>query len=111
MASLTRHDPSGHYHIVFRHGGRQYRRSLGAVDEATARGMQGRIEETLSLLRLGRIAIPPVADPADWIISDGRRTGRAPAAKAAAGSATISSSPRAWADPRSAVSSRARRSK
>ena len=60
MASLTWHESSKAYHIVFRHDGRQYRRSLGALDEATARGVQGRIEETLSLVRLGRISVPPV---------------------------------------------------
>src|SRR6185312_15177465 len=89
MASLTWHASSKAYHVVFRHDGRQYRRSLGPIDEATARGVQGRIEETLSLLRLGRIAVPPGVDAGGWIVSDGRRTGRAPAAAAAAKSATI----------------------
>src|SRR6185312_1304897 len=90
MASLTWHASSKAYHVVFRHDGRQYRRSLGSIDEATARGMQGRIEETLSLLRLGRITVPPGADAGDWIVSDGRRTGRrAAAAKAAAAPVTI----------------------
>ncbi len=89
MASLSWHESSKAYHVVFRHEGRQYRRSLGSVNEATARGVQGRIEETLSLLRLGRIAVPPGADAGDWIVSDGRRTGKKPAAGAAAAPATI----------------------
>jgi integrase len=89
VASLKWHESSRAYHIVFRHDGRQYRRSLGPIDEATARGMQGRIEETLSLLRLGRIVVPPGADAGDWIVSDGRRTGRRAAAKAAASPVTI----------------------
>jgi integrase len=89
LASVKRHASSGAFHVVFRHDGRQYRRSLGLIDEATARGVQGRIDETLSLLRLGRIAVPPGVDAGDWIVTDGRRTGRAPAAGAAASKATI----------------------
>src|SRR4051794_12572807 len=92
MASIEFDPPSGYYRVVFRYGRMRFKRSLKVKDEASASAIRGRVEETLSDLRRGRLVMPPDADPGTFILSDGK-LGRKPAAIAhpASASATIGS--------------------
>jgi integrase len=67
------------YRIRFRYAGREYKRSLKTDQAREAHAMRGRIEETILLLERGRLEMPANADPAEFILSDGRR-GTKPAA-------------------------------
>src|SRR3954447_19815715 len=77
MASIKL-DPagSGFYRIQFRYGGRQFNKSLKIRSEQEAAAIAGRVEETLALLRRGRLSIPEGADVGSFILSDGKLTGR-----------------------------------
>lgn len=72
MASLRRDPESGNFFIRFRHLGRSFNRSLKTPHEAEAQAIRGRIEETILLLERGRIEMPDDADPAQFILSDGK---------------------------------------
>ena len=78
MAWLEFDDAAERYRIRFRFDGRQYKRSLKTADGREARAMLGRIEETILLIERGRITLPENADPATFILSDGKRTGEKP---------------------------------
>ncbi len=66
-------DPlSQHYRVRFRYAGKQYKRSLRTTDSREARGLKGRVEETILLLERGRLEMPEGADPATFILSDGK---------------------------------------
>jgi hypothetical protein len=73
MASLFFDEASEHFFVRFRYGGRSFKRSLGTGNEKLARAQASRVEETLIFLKNGRLTIPPHADPAAFIISDGRK--------------------------------------
>jgi hypothetical protein len=73
MASLLFDRESKHFFVRFRYGGRSFKRSLGTGNEKLARAQAGRIEETLLLLRHGRLSVPPGGDPIAYILSDGRK--------------------------------------
>ncbi len=72
MASLRQDSRNGRYHVLFRYGGRQFRRSLNTTQQREAKAIRGRIEETLALLQRGRLEMPIDADPALFILSDGK---------------------------------------
>jgi integrase len=72
MASLLFDQDSKTFYVRFRYGGRSFKRSLDTVNQKLARGQVARVEEMLLLLRRGRLAIPPAADPAVYILSDGK---------------------------------------
>ena len=72
MASLLFDDKWQSFYVRFRYGGRSFKRSLGTANQKLARGQVARVEEMLLLLRRGRLTIPPAADPAAYILSDGR---------------------------------------
>ena len=72
MASIAVDRGSGFFRIVFWYGGKQYRRSLKVKDERRAEAIRGRVEETLAFIQLGRLTIPPDADPGTFILSDGK---------------------------------------
>jgi len=86
MATLHQ-NTSGNWLIRFRFAGRQYYRSLETSEEKQARGVKAQVEETLGLLRRGRLTLPDGAGPDEagqFIISGGqvaRRPVVAPAAK------------------------------
>ena len=82
MATLVKDPKSGLYRIAFRYLSKQYTRSLGTGDERAAEAARGRIEETLQLIRIGRIVVPVNAEPGTWIVSDGRISGRKGAGRA-----------------------------
>ena len=51
-------DPlSQHYRVRFRYAGKQYKRSLRTTDSREARGLKGRVEETILLLERGRLEL------------------------------------------------------
>jgi integrase len=72
MASLQFDEASGRYRIRFYFGGQEFKRSIKTKDEKIARGIQARVEETIRLLEHGRLEIPANADPATFILSDGK---------------------------------------
>lgn len=76
MASVRRNSRSGQYLILFRYGGRQFQRSLRTDSVKRANAICGRVEETLQLLQLGRLAIPEDADPGEFILTDCKRNGK-----------------------------------
>lgn len=72
MASLVFDEASQHFYVRFRYRGRAFKRSLGTSNAKLAHAQASRIDETLILLKNNRLAIPPQADPAAFILSDGR---------------------------------------
>lgn len=75
MASLEYDTDAENYLVRFRYNGRSYKRSLHTGSEREARAVLGRIEETIHLIERGRIEMPANADPAAFILSDGKRMG------------------------------------
>ena len=76
MASLDRH-AGGVWRVRFRFGGTSFFRSLDTEDETVALGIKASIEETISLIRRGRLDLPDGADPdTTWLflLSGGRIT-------------------------------------
>jgi integrase len=65
---------------MFRYGGRQFQRSLKTKDPKKADALKGKIELTLLELEQGRLMLPPEADIAEFVISDGRRSSNPQAA-------------------------------
>ena len=76
MASLHLDQASGKYRIRFYYGGTEFKRSLKTGDEKEALSVKGRVEETIRLLERGRLELPPGADPARFILSDGKMTAK-----------------------------------
>lgn len=81
MASLEFDNSAENFLVRFRYNGRSYKRSLHTGSEREARAVAGRIEETIQLIERGRIEMPPNADPASFILSDGKRVGEKKAAE------------------------------
>jgi integrase len=66
---------SGVWRVRFWFGGRQFHRSLETDEEKVAIGLLANVEETLRLLKIGRLTIPPdVGDIGTWIVSGGKTT-------------------------------------
>lgn len=74
MASLEFR--SNHYRLVFRYGGKKYQHALKTDDQKEAEGCLGRLEENLRLLERGRLELPPDAELAVFLLSDGKVNGR-----------------------------------
>src|SRR5690242_12027588 len=72
MASLHKDARTGNWIIMFRWGGKQFRKSCETPSESDASETKVRVEGTVRLLKQGRIEIPKDADPGVWIISDGK---------------------------------------
>ncbi len=72
MASLELR--SGRYRIVFRFGGKKYHHSLGTTDRQEAEALRDRARANLHDLANGRTVLPPGADLALFLLSDGRIT-------------------------------------
>ena len=65
-------DHSGNYHVSFRLGERRYKRSLKTTKRQDAEWLASRLEENLSLVERGRLAIPDGADIPRFLLSDGK---------------------------------------
>ncbi len=76
MASLHEDERTGNWIIMFRWGGQQYRRSCETANKGSAGSIKARVEDTIRLLKLGRIEVPKGADPGVWIMSDGKLTAK-----------------------------------
>jgi integrase len=76
MASLQFDPASSRFRIRFYYGGQEYKRSIKTTDETKARSVLQRVEDTLLFLEQGRFEIPLDADPAQFILSDGKRTAK-----------------------------------
>lgn len=70
MASLESH--YGNYRIVFRFAGQKFCRTLKTRDERSARGALARLEDNLARVQSGQLLLPADADPAVFLLSDGR---------------------------------------
>ena len=81
MASIREDTRSGRYLVLFRYGGRQFQRALKTTSQKEANAIRGRIDETLQLIDRGRLEIPENADPATFILSDGKQTNKRVARK------------------------------
>lgn len=73
MAFLEFDQRSQRYRVRFRFAGREFKRSLGTADRRLASAAAARVDETLYLISCGRLTVPNDADPAAFILSDGRR--------------------------------------
>lgn len=73
VASLEHDSESQSYRIRFRFAGRAFKRSLSTPDRKLARSTLARVEETLSLIANDRLEVPEDVDPAEFILSDGKR--------------------------------------
>src|SRR5262245_58903811 len=82
MAFLQHDEASGRCRIRFYFGSQEFKRSIKTKDAQTALGIQGRVEETIRLLEQGRLEIPTGADPAVFILSDGKKNGKSVLPKA-----------------------------
>ena len=70
MASL---EPRyGRFRIVFRYGDKKYHHALGTSDRQEAEACRLRLEENLRFLERGRLQLPPGADLAVFLLSDGK---------------------------------------
>ncbi len=76
MTHIRQDKISGNYFIRFRYGGSSFNRSLKTDIRREANAVRGRVEETILLLERGRIEMPHNADPAEFILSDGKRLGK-----------------------------------
>lgn len=74
MASIEQAPKSKFYRIRFRFNGRKVNRSLRTRERRVALSVCGRVEETLRLIKQGRLEIPANVDAADFILSDGKVT-------------------------------------
>src|SRR6516162_8803172 len=74
MAWLERRANS--YRIVFRFASEKFHYSLKTGNERTATAALARLEENLYLLEHGRLELPPGADLATFLISDGKLNGK-----------------------------------
>ncbi len=72
MAWLEQHPASGRYKLVFRYGGRKFKKCLKTTDEEKANGVAVRVRDNLDLMERGILTLPPGGDLATFLISDGR---------------------------------------
>jgi len=76
MASLHNDRRTGNWILMFRIDGQQIRRSCKTKHAGRAKAIQSRVAEKLRLIELGDVSIPQGADPAVWLMSDGRKKSR-----------------------------------
>src|SRR5687768_3387172 len=70
MATLEKHGSD--YRIDFYFCGKRFRRTVKTESEKAALGTLARAEDTLRRLELGQLVLPPGADVATFVLSDGR---------------------------------------
>jgi integrase len=78
MATLKQ-SAAGIWRVRFRYSGRQFFRSCETTEEKAANQVLTRVDETLSLLKTGRLTLPPDVDGegvGDFIVSGGKVTAK-----------------------------------
>jgi hypothetical protein len=73
MASIEQRGKS--FRIIFRFDGQRYTRSLHSRAEKIAVTALHRLEDNLRRVELGTLSIPESVDVADFLLSDGTKTG------------------------------------
>jgi integrase len=73
VASLEFDKTSRSYRIRFRFAGRSFKRSLSTDNRKLANSTLARVEETLALIANDRLEVPDDVDPAEYILTDGKR--------------------------------------
>lgn len=63
---------SGKYQLVFRFGGRRFKKALKTTQTSVAEAALVRLDENLRLVAAGRLVIPEAADIPTFLLSDGR---------------------------------------
>jgi integrase len=79
MASIDQ--KNGIFVVRFRHGGKQYKKSLRTSDKTDADGALHQVQHTIYRLTTGQLEVPPGVDPGDFIVSGGKLTAPPLAAK------------------------------
>lgn len=69
MANLGQ--KNGMFHVRFRFGGKEYKKSLKTRSQADAEAAVHGIEQTLHLLTIGKLVVPSGVDPGDFVVSGG----------------------------------------
>lgn len=72
MASLEQQKDGGNFRVIFWFGGHKFSRTLKTSHEQEANATALRIEENIRLVERGRLEIPPDADIASFLLSDGK---------------------------------------
>jgi hypothetical protein len=80
MASLEQR--GNRFRIIFRYCGKKFQQPLKTDKEKDAQGSLARLEENLQLLERGRLEVPPDADLALFLLSDGKVTKKVTSAPA-----------------------------
>jgi len=62
----------GQYHLVFRFGGRRFKKALKTTQTGQAEAARIRLDENLRLVTAGRLVIPEGADIPTFLLSDGK---------------------------------------
>lgn len=71
MAFTERDPKSGIYYVGFRFSGAKYKRSVHTKSAKEAEAIRSRVEETLRMIRIGRVSVPSGADLVTFVMSDG----------------------------------------
>lgn len=74
MAWLEQHPTSGRFKICFRWGGKQFKKTVKTTNRSDAEAILIRLEENIGLVERGRLQLPPDADIATFLLSDGKIT-------------------------------------
>src|SRR5262245_22062252 len=74
MAWLEQHPTSDRFKICFRWGGQQFKKTVKTTNRSEAEAILLRLEENIGLVERGRLLVPPEADIAVFLLSDGKMT-------------------------------------
>ncbi|MEM8946953.1 MAG: site-specific integrase [Planctomycetota bacterium] len=77
MASINTYPSTGRYYVRFHYAGVQYKRSLETTCPLEAEAAKLRLEDTLALVKQGRIVIPKDADAITFLLTDGKKNHKA----------------------------------
>jgi hypothetical protein len=75
MSSLEQRG-TGQFHLVFRFGGRKFKKALKTTQTEVAEAARVRLDENLRLVGAGRLVIPEGADIPTFLLSDGKLNGK-----------------------------------
>lgn len=72
MSSQNYNPKTGKARIFFRFGGRQFNRTIKVNSERAGLALCETVDQTISDLERGRLALPPDSDPVSFILSGGK---------------------------------------